>query len=249
MNLADVHAHLDLIESSARISVVQRAEEAGVRAVITNSVDSKTGNAALELQEKFGIVRAALGVYPAVAARMDDSELRKELEFMQENSGRIAAVGEIGLDYQETEDRERQQKAFEMQLRMAKRLDVPALVHSRKAEKEVIETAASSGHPKIILHAFHGSMKLVSEAAGAGMLFSIPSNILRSGHFQKIAEIVPLESLLTETDAPYLGPEKEGSSEPAHVELSVRKIAEIRKISAEDAAKKIYGNFERMFGA
>ncbi len=247
MNLVDVHAHLELIGSSEMGAVVARAEEKGVKAIITNSVDAATIRKALHLQKEFGIVKAALGLYPIDALKMSDSEMDRELEFIESKSDIFVAFGEIGLDYQETEDRKRQQEIFERQLRLAKKLNKPVIVHSRKAETEIVETLISMGCKKVILHAFHGSIKLVKAAVDSGFSLSIPSNILRSSHFQKIAEVVPLHGLFTETDAPFLGPFAGGRSEPAYVEMSVKKIAEIRKMSAEEVTSQLYANYLEMF--
>ena len=247
MNLFDVHAHLELIPESQIRGVISRAEEKNVRTIITNSINSESGRKALELQEEHSIVRAALGVYPGFAAKLSDEELQEELEFIRINKKKIAALGEIGLDYQETEDRKKQHKAFELQLELAEDFDVPVIVHSRKAEKETVETLIDRGHSKTLLHAFHGNMKLVKSAADAGICFSIPSNVVRSHHFAKMVEIIPLENLFTETDTPYLGPEKDGYSEPSYVEKTIKKIAEIKKIRTEEAAEQIYENSKKAF--
>ncbi len=247
MNLSDVHAHLGMIGKSEITSVVARAEEKGVTVIINNSVDAVSNRQSLELQKEFKIVKAALGVYPIDAVGMTDSVFDKELNFMAKNSDNFVALGEIGLDYQETEDRKRQQEIFEKQLQLAIKLKKPVIVHSRKAEKEVIETLIGNGCKKVILHAFHGSMKLVKLGVDNGFSFSIPSNILRSSHFQKIAEVVPLQNLFTETDTPFLGPFEDRKSEPAYVEMSVRKIAEINNKPADDVAEQIYANYLEMF--
>ncbi len=247
MNLVDVHAHLEMIYETELKAAIERAEKAGVRAIITNSVNAATNSKSLQLQTEFKIVKAALGLYPVDALKMSDSEIDSEMKLMEKNSDSFVAFGEIGLDYQEAEDRKRQQEILERQLRLAKKLGKPVIVHSRKAEKEVVETLIGSGCRKVILHAFHGSIKLAKAAADSGFSLSIPSNILRSSHFQKIAEIVPMQNLLTETDAPFLGPFAGGRSEPAYIELSVKKIAEIRKKSEEAVASQLYENYLEMF--
>lgn len=247
MDFADVHAHLELIDAGKLKAAVARAEEAGVRSIITNGVDSATNRKALQLQEEFGIVKAALGIYPVNAAAMEYSAIDTELKFMKENKDLLAALGEIGLDYQETKDRKKQQDAFESQLELARQLRKPVIVHSRGAEQEVVETLLRSGNTEVILHAFHGSMKLVKKAADAGFCFSIPSNIIRSSHFQKMAELLPIENVLTETDAPYLGPEKDGYSEPAYVARTVAKIAELRRQPVQGVADAVYKSYRKMF--
>lgn len=247
MNFADVHAHLELFTERERKAVIDRALEKGVKAIITNGGNPDSNRKSLKLQEKYEIVKAALGLYPLDAVGMPYSEVNRELEFMKNGSGKFVAFGEVGLDYEKAADRRKQQDVFESQLELAGKLRKPVIVHSRKAEKEVIETLISSGCKKVVLHAFHGNMKLVKQAIEAGFYFSIPSNVLRSSHFQKLVGITDVKSLLTETDAPFLGPYEGRKSEPAYVSLSVHKIAEIKKEGVGAVAEAIYNNYKKMF--
>ncbi len=250
MLLADVHAHLDLIKQEELAAVIHRAVAAGVKVIISNSVDPRSIRKALELQERFGIVKAALGLYPTEAARLSKAAIEGELNFIRSCRDRIVALGEIGLDYQEAKsDRERlqQQQLFERQLELAKQLGKPVIVHSRQAEKGVVETLIRCGCKGVILHAFHGSLKLVQTAAEAGFYITIPTNIRRSSHFQAIVRELPLSRLLTETDAPYLAAEKDGKSEPSHIAATIARIAAIKGLAAEEVANILYSNYQRLF--
>ncbi len=250
MLLVDVHAHLDIFGEEERNAVVGRAAAAGVKAIINNGIGPVSNRKSLELQQQFKIVRAALGLYPTEAVKLSAAAIEEELDFIRSSKNKIVAIGEIGLDYQEAKgdkERQQQQHLFERQLQLAKMISKPVIVHSRKAEKEAVETLIRSGCKLIILHAFHGSIKLVKEAVAAGFFITIPTNIGRSSHFQSIAKILPLSRLLTETDAPFLAAEKDGRSEPAHVAATVAKIAEVKGMTAEEAANIIYNNYQRLF--
>ncbi|MBI2142970.1 TatD family hydrolase [Candidatus Woesearchaeota archaeon] len=250
MLLVDVHAHLDLIEKEKLAAVIERAKAEGVKAIVSNSIGPKSIQKVLELQQRFGIVKAALGLYPTEAARMSAAAIEGELGFIRSCKGKIVAIGEVGLDYQEArseKEREQQQHLFERQLELAKELGKPVIVHSRQAEKRVVEMLISCGCNRVILHAFHGSLKLAQTAAEAGFYITIPTNIRRSSHFQAMVKQLPLSRLLTETDAPYLAAEKDGRSEPSHVAEAVRRIAAIKGVTAEEAANIIYGNYRRLF--
>lgn len=250
MLLADVHAHLDLVKREELAGVVQRATTAGVKVIISNSVDPKSIRRALELHEQFGFVKAALGLYPTEAARLSEAAIEGELNFIRSCKDRIVALGEIGLDYQEAKgerERQQQQQLFERQLELAKQLGKPVIVHSRQAEKGVVETLIRCGCNAVILHAFHGSMKLVKATAEAGFYITIPTNIRRSSHFQAIVRELPLSRLLTETDTPYLAAEKEGKSEPSHIAATVARIAAIKGMAAEEVANILYSNYQRLF--
>jgi TatD DNase family protein len=250
MMLADLHAHLDIIKEEKLDGLVDRAKKAGVKAIITAGVDKKSNRKCLELQEQFYIVKASLGLYPTEASKLSDSEIGEELAFIRGNKDKIVGIGEIGLDYQEAEDddeKEKQQILFEKQLELAKILDIPAIVHSRKAEKEVVETLIKLDCKKVVLHAFHGKINLVKEAIEKGFYFSIPTNIVRSSQFQAIVKAVNASNLLTETDSPFLATEKDGKSEPAHITETISEIAKIKGLEQEETANIIYSSYQKLF--
>ena len=248
MIIADVHAHLDMMNKEELAAVIERAAAAGVKVIINNSVDPKSGRKSLELQQQFKIVKAALGLYPTEAAKMTVSEVGRELDFIRSNKSKIVAIGEIGLDYEQAgTNKEKQQLLFEQQIGLAKELDIPAIVHSRKAEKEVVETLIRCECNKAVLHAFHGSIKLVKMAADAGFYITIPTNIGRSSHFQAVVRELPVSRLLTETDAPFLAAEKGSGSEPAHIAKTIKAIAGIKGLTAEETANVIYSNYQKLF--
>ena len=246
MILTDVHAHLEFFNEKVD-GVVKRAEEAGVKTIITAGIDPATNRQALELAKKYEIVKAAIGLYPIDALKMSEEEIDDELQFIKAHADQIAGIGEIGLDYQETEDRERQQKIFERQIQLAAELDLPIIAHSRKAESAVIATLKRLNASKVVLHAFHGSMALAKEGVDAGFFFSIPANIGRSEHLQRMVSELPLSHMFTETDAPFLAPEKDGQSEPAMVAETVRKIAEIKGTEPEETANMLFQNYQQIF--
>ncbi len=257
MIYADVHAHLDLFSSEELEGVLERAKEKGVKAIITSGVDVKSNRAALKLAKSHsisqginGIIKAALGIYPTDALKMSDAEIDSELNFIKNNSRTVAAIGEVGLDYlksEKKEDREKQKEAFDRQIRLAKELDKPLVVHSRKAEKEAVEMLISASAKKAVMHCCMADMKTIKRAADAGLYFSIPALILRSSHFKKLVEVVPSSRLLTETDAPFLSPHQGRKSEPFMITEAVKAIAGIKQITAEECSKILYSNYQKLF--
>ncbi len=250
MLLVDVHAHLDLFNEKDRENVIRRAEAAGVKVIINNSVDPKSIRKTLELHQQFKIVKAALGLYPTEASRLSAAAIDSELNFIRSQSAHFVAFGEIGLDYQEAKlekDRQQQQVLFEKQLELANDLGKPVIVHSRQAEKGVVETLIRLGCKKVILHAFHGSLQLAEKAAESGFYITIPTNIPRSSHFQAFVKALPLSRLLTETDAPYLAIAKDGESEPSHITQTVKRIAAIKSLTEQETANIIFNNYQNLF--
>ncbi|HVY01670.1 MAG TPA: TatD family hydrolase, partial [Candidatus Nanoarchaeia archaeon] len=167
---------------------------------------------------------------------------------IKKNESKIIAVGEVGLDFKEDEKQhERQKKIFSKIIDTALEIDKPLIIHSRKAEAEVIEMLEQAGVKKVQMHCFCGKMSLIKRIVSNGWFLSIPTNVKYASQFQETVKEVPIENLLCETDAPYLHPEKERDNEPALVIESYKKIAEIKKISLEDAVKAINKNYTRLF--
>lgn len=260
VSFIDVHCHLDHRDLSQDIdSVISHAEKSDVRIIITNGLNKETNRRALQLSEKYPTVKAALGIYPVDAFTREIEEAKlgidnsfdfdEEIEFIEKNKDRTIAVGEIGLDYADKKsDKEQQKEHFRKLLMLAKRIDKPVIVHSRKAEADVIEILASEGMKKVVMHCFSGKKKLLMTAVKHGWYFTVPTHVVRSHQFQYLAEAVPLNRLFAETDAPFLTPFKEKPNEPAFVVESYKKIAEIKGMELEEVKNNVFINFKRLFG-
>ncbi len=246
--LIDVHTHLDALEDID--TILQRAKEAGVGVIISNGTNSKTNRITLDLTKKYPVVKAALGLYPTDALQMTDEQIDEEFDFIRKNKDTIIALGEVGVDYHWITDVAQQKKErenFEKVMAFAEKIKKPIIVHSRKAEVDTVDLLRSSKLKKVVLHCFGGNMKIAAKAIDAGYWFSIPTNILRDNHFQKLVEMLPLKQLLTETDAPYLGPEKNVPNEPANIARSVPIIAKIKSVTKEEMENIIFANYQRVF--
>ena len=130
---------------------------------------------------------------------------------------------------------------------LAKKLEKPLIVHTRKAEKECIDVLEECNAKKVVLHCFTGNLKLVKRAESLGFNFSIPAIITRLSHFREVVKIVPITRLLTETDGPYLAPIKGTLSEPKDVVRTTKIISEIKNISHDEVIKNIFANYQRLF--
>ncbi|MBU1203573.1 MAG: TatD family hydrolase [Nanoarchaeota archaeon] len=236
----DIHAHLDLCGDVE--SMMKRARDV---LVVTNGLGTESNRKCLDIAGKYGNVLVALGLYPSELLKMDGGDISREIEFISENKDRIIGIGEVGLDFS-YEGHSKQTAVFKKMIDLSFDLDVPLIVHSRKAEKDVLNILEKKGAKKVVLHCFNGNFKLVSKIVDNGWMLSIPLIIFRSKHFQGIAENVPVNNILTETDSPYLG--RDGENEPANVKLIVEKIAFIKKMNKKIVEKRIFSNFERFFG-
>jgi TatD DNase family protein len=138
-------------------------------------------------------------------------------------------------------------QAFEKIIALAEKLKIPMIVHSRKAEEEVIDILETSKHKKIIMHFFCGRKHLVKKIQDNGWSFSIPTNIVRLTQLQQIVETTPLDKIFTETDCPWLSPFLVQTNEPAFVAETIKKIVQIKKMEEEEVIKNIYMNYQKMF--
>ena len=240
----DVHCHLDDARFDDRDEVIKRAEKAKVVAIINNGASPERNRKTLDLVKKYKIVKKALGFYPGHVHEFDDKEIEKELNWIEKQ--KPIALGEIGLDFTYA-DKERQEKYFRKFIALGKKLDIPLIVHTRKAEKRVIEILEEEKAKKVVLHCFSGKHKLLKRTELLDVYFSIPPIIVHSRHFQELVAKVPLTRLLTETDAPWMAPVKEERNEPANVVVTVKEIAKIKKVEEEEVMKAIFSNYQKLF--
>ncbi len=260
---ADCHTHLTDDAFAADLdAVVARARAAGVRRMVTNGTDGPSNRAALALAARYPEVLPALGIYPvdAVANELlasgtslpweqEPCDVEAELAFIEARAGEVVAIGECGLDgHWVPEHMGRQREVFAALIDLALTHDLPLIVHSRRAEAEVLEMLLDRGATRVDLHCFSGRFKLARRACEAGLYCSIPANLAKNQLFQKMARELPLESLLTETDAPYLAPVRGERNEPANVAATVATIAELRRMEVEEVESALEANFQRLFG-
>lgn len=263
MLLVDVHAHLDNARFKDDLDqVVERARQAGVKAILTSGVNSTTNRIALKLSEKYDIVKACFGLYPidALSKELDEGEssdfvrdiepldVDAELEWIRRNKNRCLAVGECGLDYKWVKGKEAEQKrTFQKIIDTVEKIKKPIIIHSRKAEADAVEILESSKIKHVVMHCFSGRKHLVKRVADNGWKMSIPPVITRLQHFQMVVEMTNISQLLTETDCPYLSPIPGERNEPAYVLETIKKIAEIKGMTPEDVANNIYMNYTNTF--
>lgn len=255
--LTDSHCHLDGPKLAPDLAgVLARARAAGVTRALT--VSSETGDyprivaTALAMREVLDGAWAAVGVHPHEASRLDDTQLAAIRESCASET--VIAVGEIGLDYHyDHSPREAQHEAFRRQLRLAHELRLPVIIHSREAEEDTArilkeEDAASLGG---VLHCFTSSAWLAERALQLGFLVSFSGIVTfpSAADLRETARSLPLDSLLVETDAPYLAPipHRGRTCEPAFMRSTAEFVGSLRGLSLEELARATSANFDRLF--
>jgi len=221
----DVHCHLDMIEREGEKDieeVIKIARKKRVGIIVANSVNTKSNRKTIDYLNFDGVC-AAMGIYPLHSLKMDDEEIDEEIRFIKNQD--VVAIGEVGMDFKESGDKKRQEKNFEKFIDLSIELNVPVVVHSRKAEEKCIEILEKKKAKKVVMHCFSGKLKLVDRILENGWHLSIPTCVKHAEHFQKIVEMAPLERLFCETDSPYMHPDKEFPNTPENVVESYKSIA------------------------
>lgn len=256
----DVHTHLthDKFQEDLE-EVIKRASDAQVTMVV-NGLEPVSNRQILAMSETHEYILPALGIYPIDAINHLTESLPfpvapfsvdDELAFIKDQAqkGKIAAIGECGLDgyWVDESTFKSQEDVFESLIEIACENDLPIIVHTRKLEKRAMEILAHHQVKKVDFHCFCGKSKLAIQGAEKhGWYFSIPANARKNQSFAKLLKELPFESILTETDAPYLGPERGVRNEPINVMGTVAYLAELRDISEEKAREQVWTNFQRL---
>jgi TatD DNase family protein len=246
----DTHCHLNFHQfDEDRDLVVQRALEAGVAVIVNPAVDLATSRQAIELAERYPGVYAQVGVHPNDAADFDAGVVAELAELAQHP--KVVAIGEIGLDYYwERVPHDRQWAAFEAQLDLAARLNLPVVLHCRDAHSDLRDILRKwvpgaqkqrAGNAILgILHAYSGDQAMAEEAFGWNMALSFggPLTFRNAKDLHSLLAQLPLERLLLETDAPYLTPHplRGRRNEPAYIPLIAQGLAEIKGIDVTAVA-------------
>lgn len=255
----DSHAHIDGEEYDAdRDDVVTRAREAGVRAILnvgTGDPQSGSLERAVEVAERYEGVYAAVGVHPHDARLFDDAAERR-IQNLIEQSKKVIAFGEIGLDYHyDHSPREVQRACFRRQLRMARALSLPVIIHSREADEDTVNilSAELTGYERRgVMHCFGGSLEMMRRVVELGFLISFAGNVTfkKADNLRDVAREVPINRLLIETDCPFLTPVpfRGKRNEPARVVEVARCLAGIHGTPVEEMGRLTAENFKHFFG-
>jgi TatD DNase family protein len=245
----DSHTHLAFCEPPDT-ELVERAFEAGVNRILTVGIDGASCREALAAAEAFPQVFAAIGRHPNSASGFDDADLA-ELEALAAHE-RCVAIGETGLDYyREGAPREDQQRAFEMQIELARRIGKPLVIHTRDAEDDTLRTLLSHAEDlPVILHCFSMPSRLQECLGPPRWMISFAGNLTfpRSAALRDAALGVPADRLLVETDAPWLSPQpvRGQRNEPAYVVHTAQALAVQRRVSYEELEAQVQRNGEAL---
>ncbi|XP_053316076.1 putative deoxyribonuclease tatdn3-A isoform X2 [Spea bombifrons] len=255
----DCHCHItaeEFLEDTDDIIIKSRKD--GIQALVCVTEHAAEFERLVHLSERFpDFVMPCLGIHPIqTTAAGQRSVMVKDVEAVlpefDKYKDSLVAIGEIGLDFTpwlapSSEQREQQLKAFQMQLDIAKRLDLPINVHSRSAGRQTIAFLKEQGAQKVLLHNFAGRPSVALEGVQAGYFFSFPPAIVRNDQRAKLIKQIPLENLCLETDSPSLGPTKQERNIPSNIGISCRYIASVKGLPPELVCEATASNALRLF--
>lgn len=250
----DTHTHLFYPNFEGEVdNVIERAVQSGVEYMIVPGTDLATSLQAIELAQKYDIIYASIGVHPHDSKDWNDSLIEK-LEELAKNK-KVVAIGEIGLDYYyDFSPREIQIKAFESQIQLALKLNLPIIVHNREANDDIMNIARKYKNSglRAQYHCFAGSIADARELVEMHHYISFPGIVTfkNAENVRNVLSRVAIENLLLETDSPFMTPvpHRGERNEPAYIKLIAEKIAEVHHLTLHDVGKATSYNAYKLFG-
>ncbi|MEC0270611.1 TatD family hydrolase [Paenibacillus anseongense] len=252
--LTDSHTHLNAEQfQEDQDEVIQRAREASVTRMVNVGFNRETIPSSIALAEKYDFIYTTVGWHPVDAIDMMPGDLEWIESLCQHE--KVVAIGEIGLDYYwDKSPKEVQQRVFREQIRLARKLQMPIVIHNRDAHQDILtilkeEKAAEVGG---IMHCFSGSWETAKQCLDMNFHISFggPVTFKNAKQPKEVLAQVPLDRLLIETDAPYLTPHpfRGKRNESAYVRLVAETAAEIKGISLEELAEITTNNAIALLG-
>ncbi len=247
--MIDVHCHLEQKDYDSDLGeVIKRAKEAGLKGIITSCANPADFEKSLNIVREYtGFVFLTASIHPIHVPEYTDAEIESFLKTLEANKENLVGIGETGLDYywvKDEKERARQKEVFRMHIELAKKLKLPVVVHSRDGHDDVVEILDESDYDKVLWH-FFGVKDKVEWLINHNYRASFNTLLLRSKTHKKIVKKLPLDLILLETDAPWLG---FGSrNEPTSIIKVAERVAEIKKMGFEEVWRKCGENAASFF--
>ena len=260
--LIDTHTHLYAYDEAELPRVIEEARRTGVGVIVSSSDHEEyaqalaTSRRTIQIAERFEGVYATVGLHPWTATRPITGEQIAGLREVAGSSKKIIAVGEAGLDYQPAYDyadpgREHRRWVFGEHLRLARELNLPVVVHARRAYEDTVrlvaeEKAAGLG---VLLHGFRDGVDEAQQAAAMGLYFSFGLFCLREegAYLEEVMRALPLNCIVLESDAPFVPRPGATRSEPGEIALVAERIAQARGVPVAEVERATTENAQRLY--
>ncbi|KRE06315.1 MULTISPECIES: TatD family hydrolase [Priestia] len=252
--LFDTHVHLNAEQYEDDLQeVINRALEKGVQNMVVVGFDEPTIKKAIQIAETYDFIYASVGWHPVDAVDMTDEHLAWIEELAQHP--KVVALGEMGLDYYwDKSPKEVQKDVFRRQIRLARKVNLPIIIHNRDATEDVVTILKEEHVEEVggIMHCFTGSIEVAKQCMDMNMYISFggPVTFKNAKKPKEVATELPLDKLLIETDCPYLTPHpfRGKRNEPGYVSYVAEQIAELKGITYEELAEITTANAKKLFG-
>ena len=250
--LFDTHAHLnDDAFDADRDALLAGLAQKGVGLVMNAGCSLEASRQSVEMADRYPWLYAAVGSHPDAADEVNEAVL-EEYRKLCKLSPKVKAIGEIGLDYHyEDIPREIQQKAFRLQMELARELDLPVIVHEREAHEDGMAIVREFPTVKGVFHCYSGSAEMAKQLVEMGWYIGF-TGVLTFKNARKAVETaasIPLERIVLETDCPYMAPEpfRGKRNDPGYLYRMAEQLAQIRGITPEEAAAITTENGKRLY--
>ena len=253
MELFDSHAHYnDEKFEEDRETIINEIYNSGVTKIINAGYSLESSKKAIDIAKNYDFMYAIVGVSPNDIENLSQDYIKQIEEMAQDK--KVVAIGEIGLDYYwNKENKEEQKQVFIDQIKLANKLDLPIVIHTREAVMDTIDILKNqiTCNNKGVFHCCPLNIELVKEALKLGFYISFagPVTFKNSKNSEEIIKMVPLEKMLIETDSPYLSPEplRGKRNDSRNVKYIAQKIADVKGVSLEEIARITYKNAKDIF--
>lgn len=253
----DTHCHVyDEKYIEGAIEAIKKSIQEGVDLFMVPGDNIINSKKAMELAKLFPQVYCAIGVHPSDVMELDLEEAIKELKELYKTSSKIKAIGEIGLDKYWIKDEEviaKQKEFFIRQIELANELHLPIIIHDRDAHEETLNILKE--HKPLyggVMHCFSGSVEYLKEVLKLGLYIGLDGPVTYKNAVtpKEVAEYVPLDRLLVETDSPYLTPTPHRGkiNYPHYVKYVIEEISRIKSINSREIEGNTFNNGKRLFG-
>ncbi len=233
------HIHQPWFSSVTIDKIIKDSLDNYVVKIVSCASDPENYEFVLQSSEKSEI-EITLGIQPTLADKIGDADVLRDILSNHKLSKNISAIGEIGLDYHWVKDdvlQLKQERLFIDCINLANEFDLPVVIHSRKAETEVLDILEKYAQTAVLLHSYEGNLKEINRSLDLGYIISIPTNVTIRGNRRKVVKRAGLENIILETDSPYCAPvENMFPNTPSSIPVAASKIADLLELDIGEVA-------------
>jgi len=246
----DTHMHIGYDFGTSPDLFIKNAIDNDVQILIASFCEKDDLIFSTEFVDKYKNLYASVGYHPEVANKIVEKDY-EILEEMIKKNPKIVAIGEIGLDYYwEKDNKEKQREVFRRQLKLAEKLQLPVIIHSRDSINETYEILKEFPKVKGIIHCFSGSLEMARKFINLGYVLGIGGVVtFKNSKLYQVIEQIPLTSIVLETDSPYLSPEpvRGSTNESKNIPYIAQKIADIYNVPISEVSKVTTESVSKLF--